>query len=142
MTPHETVATFTELTARCLEALVSEYEGIDRPTVWTGLFLRPRGGGDPVRSGVLAGLGRFKLHGNGCQFELDSGADLDVDWDGEGRVVFDSWRILMYARSIGDERVEQEGLRLAAIEARGITQLADDRFTWAGRLYDVVLGDG
>ena len=141
MTPQEVVATFVELTARCLDALVGEYEGVDRPTVWTGLFLRPRDGGDPVRSGVLPGVGSFKLHGNGCQFELDSGADLDVDWDSEGRAVFDSWRILMYARSIGDERVDQETLRLAAIGAPGIAQLSDDRFTWPGGRYHVALDE-
>lgn len=108
MTSREIVEAFAMLTARCLDALVAKYEGTERPTVWTGLFLQPRDGGEPVRSGALEGLGIFKLHGRGCQFELDSGADVDVDWDAEGRAVFDSWRVLMYARSIGDTCVDQE----------------------------------
>jgi hypothetical protein len=141
MTPRDIVDTFAQLAARCLDALISKYEGTERPTVWTGLFLRPREGGDPVRSGALEGLGTFKLHGRGCQFELDSGADLDVDWDSEGRAVFDSWRILMYARSIGDQHVDREALRAAASGTPGVTQLAEDIFTWPNGRYDVIRGD-
>lgn len=137
MTPRDIVDTFTQLTARCLDALMSKYEGTERPTLWTGLFLRPRDGGDPVRSGALDGLGTFKLHGRGCQFELDSGADLDVDWDSEGRAVFDSWRLLMYARSTGDQQVEREALRVAASADPGVVQLDDDVFTWPNGRYDV-----
>jgi hypothetical protein len=141
MTPRELVDTFTQLTAQCLDALIVKYEGTDRPTVWTGLFLQPREGGETVRSGALEGLGTFKLHGRGCQFELNSGADLDVDWDKEGRAVFDSWRILMYARSIGDEDVKQEALRIAASGEPDITQLAQDLFTWPGGRYDIACGE-
>ncbi len=141
MTPREIVDTFAQLTSRCLEVLIIRYEGTERPTVWTGLFLRPREGGDLVRSGALEGLGTFKLHGRGCQFELESGADLDVDWDSEGRAVFDSWRILMYARSIGDEGVDQETLRVAAGSDPALTQLAEDLFTWPGSRYDINRGE-
>ncbi|WP_248582729.1 hypothetical protein [Nocardioides sp. InS609-2] len=137
MTPREIVDTFAQLTALCLDALIINYEGTERPTVWTGLFLRPRDGGDPVRFGVLEGLGTFKLHGRGCQFELESGADLDVDWDSEGQAVFDSWHILMYARSVGDEGVDQEALRVAASGDPAITQLAEDLFTWPGGRYNI-----
>lgn len=137
MTPSEIVHTFAQLTARCLDVLVRTYDGTERPTIWTGLFLRPRDGGDPVRSGRLDGLGAFKLHGRGCQFELESGADLDVDWDDQGRAVFDSWRILMYARSVGRADVSRDDLRAAAGQDPGLVQLAEDLFTWPGGRYDV-----
>lgn len=137
MTPREIVETFVQLTARCLDALVVKFEGTERPTVWTGLFVQPRDGSNPIRSGVLEGLGTFKLHGRGCQFELDSGAGVDVDWDSDGRAVFDSWRILMFARSLGDESVDQESLRAAALQVPSIVELAPDTFTWPDHLYDV-----
>ena len=141
MTPREIVETFAHLTAHCLDALIANYEGTDRPTVWTGLFLRPRDGGDPVRSGALEGLGTFRLHGRGCQFELESGADVDVDWDARGRAVVDSWRILMYARSIGQTSVDQESLREAAAEVATLVALGPDTFTWPDQRYDLTLGE-
>ncbi len=141
MTPQEVVYAFTQLAARCLDSLIAEYDGSERPTVWTGLFLRPRDGGEPVRSGTLSGLGEFKLHGRGCAFELDSGEDLDVDWDDAGHAVFDSWKLLVFAQSIGWEQVGREDLRLAASVAVDILQLADDAFTWPDRRYDLVRGD-
>lgn len=128
--------TFLRLAARCLDVLMVHYVGPERPTVWTGMLLRPRDGSDPVRGGDLPGLGTFKLHGRGCQFELDSGEDLDIDWDSEGRAVFDSWRILLFARSIGDDAVEREALRLAAAKSPSVSQIADDLFTWPDRGYD------
>jgi hypothetical protein len=137
MTPQEVVESFVQLTARCLDALISQYSGQERPTVWTGLWLTPRDGSQPVRAGSLATSGTFKLHGIGCQFELDSGEDLDVDWDSEGRAVFNSFRILMFARSIGDESVDQEALRIAAASDPQVLQLADDQFTFTHRRYDV-----
>lgn len=140
MTPQEIVHEFTGLTSRCLDVLIAEYGGAERPTVWTGLFLRPRDGGDPVRSGPLRGLGRFNLHGCGCAFELDSGEDLDVDWDDDGRAVFNSWKLRFFALSIGNDHVSREELRLAAIADAGILQLADDVFTWSDERYDLTLG--
>lgn len=140
MTPSDIVDSFAQLTAQCLDALIAKYEGTERPTVWTGLFLQPRDGGESVRSGALEGLGSFKLHGRGCQFELDSGADVDVDWDVEGRAVFDSWRVLMYARSIGERSVDQRTLREAAAVAATVVAIGPDTFTWPGRRYDLTLG--
>lgn len=137
MTPREIVDAFAQLTAGCLDALIAKYAGTERPTVWTGLFLQPRGGGEPVRSGELVGIGTFKLHGRGCQFELESGADVDIDWDDEGRAVFDSWRVLMYARSLGDASVDQESLRKAASEVSILAQIGPDLFTWTDRRFDV-----
>jgi len=142
MNPRQIVEVFALLAAQCLDALIARYEGIERPTVWTGLFLQPRGGGEPARCGALEGLGTFKLHGRGCQFELESGADVDVDWDAEGRAVFDSWRVLMYARSIGVTSVDQESLRQAASEVATIVAIGPDNFTWPDQRYDLTLGGG
>jgi hypothetical protein len=141
MTPHEIVETFAQMTAQCLDALIDNYDGTERPTVWTGLFLRPRNGGEPVRSGALEGLATFKLHGRGCQFELVTGADVDVDWDSEGRAVFDSWRVLMYAQSIGEVSVDQRTLRQAATEVATVVAIGPDTFTWPDRRYDLTVGD-
>lgn len=141
MTPGEIVETFTYLTGRCLDALKEEYESLERGTVYTGLMLLPRGGGSPTRSGSLHGLGDFKLHGYGCQFELYSGEDLDLDWDAQGRAIFDSWRILMFARSIGDNLIDRETLRVAATKNSSVVQLSDDLFTWPNGKYDLELSD-
>lgn len=142
MTPRDIVDAFTHLTAQCLDALVCKYEGTERPTVWTGLLLRPRDGGEPVRSGALEGLGTFILHGDGCRFELDSGEVVDVDWDAKGCAVFDSWRVLMYARSIGDTSVDQGSLRQAASRVAAIVAIGPDIFAWPDRRYDLTLGGG
>jgi hypothetical protein len=141
MTPGEIVDTFVLLSERCLNALLAQYDGMDRPVIWTGLFLRPRSGGDPVRSGALEGLGSFKIHGRGCQFELESGADVDMDWDDEGRAVFNSWRLMMYARSVGVGSVDQESLRVAASEATTLVQVGPDLFTWPDGRYDIIRGE-
>ncbi|ACL38944.1 hypothetical protein Achl_0949 [Pseudarthrobacter chlorophenolicus A6] len=137
---HEIVESFFRLTSRCLDALFMQYGGTERPTVWTGLWLVPRDGSDPVRSGRLDGWGAFHLHGVGCRFELDSGEDLDVDWDDDGRAVFDSWRILMFARSIGNETVSKESLRTAAMQSPSILQIASDQFSWPDGRYDLTMG--
>jgi len=134
--PHEIVASFVRLTARCLDTLLSQYGGTERPTVWTGLFLVPRDGSDPVRSGSLDGLGTFSLHGRGCRFELQTGEELDVDWDVDGRAVFDSWRILVYARSVGEHLIKIEALAIAAAQMPSVAQIAPDQFTWPARRYD------
>lgn len=135
--PHEIVDSFLRLTARCLDALLTQYGGTERPTVWTGLFLVPRDGSDPVRSGSLEGLGTFHLHGRGCRFELETGEDLDVDWDDDGRAVFNSWRILMFARTMGDQSIKLDALEAAAAQTPSIVQIAPDEFTWADKRYDL-----
>lgn len=137
--PHEIVESFFRLTSRCLDALFMQYGGTERPTVWTGLWLVPRDGSDPVRSGRLNECCAFHLHGRGCRFELDTGEDLDVDWDDDGRAVFNSWRILMFAQSIGNETVSKESLRAAAAQSPSILQIAPDQFTWPDRRYDLTM---
>lgn len=138
MTPGDTVDAFVRLTTKCLDTLITHYEGTERPTAWAGMRLRPRDGERLVRSGSLGDLGTFHVHGMGCLFELHSGADVDVNWDSDGRAVFDSWRVLMYARSLGDDLNDQEALRAAASKAEGVLQIGPDSFTLTHRRYDVV----
>lgn len=140
-TPHKIVDSFVRLTPRCLDTLITQYAGTERPTVWTGLFLVPRAGSDPVRSGQLNGLGTFALHGPGCSFELHAGEALCVDWDDDGRAVIGSWRIRMFAESIGDQLINVEALGAAAGQTSSIIQIALDQFTWPLRRYDLTWKD-
>jgi hypothetical protein len=142
MTPIEIVDTFAALAARCLDQLRSTYDGIERTAVDLPAQLLPKDGSAPVRRGQLGTLGRFELHGRGCRFELPTGEDLDIDWDSDGRAVFDSWRILMFARSIGESSVDRDSLRRAALEATQLWQVQEDWFTWADRNYDLGPGGG
>ncbi|PKQ25469.1 MAG: hypothetical protein CVT64_09700 [Actinobacteria bacterium HGW-Actinobacteria-4] len=137
MTPQEIVEAYVGLASRCLDALLEEFSGTDRPTVYTGLWLVPRDGGEPLRSGYLEGLGHFTLHGIGCRFELDSGEVVDVDWDEKGRAVFDSWRLLMYAQSVGIENHDEASLRRAASESAAVVSLRGGGFTWPDNKYDM-----
>lgn len=142
MTPSDIVDQFAALASQCLDLLRSAYDGIERTSAEVPAALLPKDGSAPVRSGQLGALGRFELHGRGCRFELATGEDVDVDWDADGRAVFDSWRILMYARSIGESLVERDSLRLAALQSPQLWHVHDDWFTWADRNYDVNRGDG
>lgn len=135
-TARRIVDDFASVAGDCLTALLVKYEGVERSTVWMGMFLQPRDGSVPVRSGDLEGLGSFQIHGRGCRFELESGADIDVDWDEDGRAVFDSWRLLMYARSVGAE-VGRDALRAATSANPMLIQLGPDTFTWPGGRFAV-----
>jgi hypothetical protein len=137
MTPNEIVDRFAALTSRCLDLLRSTYDGLDRESIDIPARLLPKDGGPAVRSGQLGALGRFELHGRGCRFELATGEDLDVDWDTDGRAVFDSWRLLMFAKSIGESSVDRHALRLAALQATDLWLVEGDWFTWADRNHDL-----
>ena len=139
MTAYETVDVFVQQTSRCLDALLLLHGGTERPTVWTGLWLVPRDGSDPVRSGPLPGLGTFQLHGIGCRFELDTGEILDVDWDAHGRAIFDSWRLGIFAQSADHLPVDENALQLAAGEHPALVEVAPDTFTWKDPRYNLSL---
>jgi len=120
-----------------LEAIRSAYDGIERTSMTTPAWLHPKLEGAPVRYGLLGSIGSFRLHGRGCQFELIDGEVLDIDWDDEGRAIFDSWRILMFAQSVGESSIDRESLRAAAMQSPRLWQLSDDWFTWADRNFDL-----
>jgi hypothetical protein len=69
------------------------------------------------------------VHGIGCRFELDSGEDIDIDWDIEGRAVFDAWRLRTYALSIGQSDVSQDELLEAAHRSRALIAVRSGWFT-------------
>ena len=129
--PDDTVAHFADTIVRCLTALSREYIGIERPAVGHPMALQPREAEGTVRSGALEGIGRFQVHGRGCRFELTDGTEVDVDWGEDGTVQFDSWKILMFARSVGRSSFGRDSLRAAARTAPTIKQIDDDRFTIA-----------
>jgi len=137
MIAEELVDRFTDLTERCLNQIKSTYEGIGRRSITSPAGLLPISGGGPVRSGLLGSIGSFQVHGQGCQFELIGGEVLDIDWNVEGQATFDSWRIWMFATSVGEASVDKESLRLAAIQSPRLWQLGDGWFTWADRNYDL-----
>lgn len=142
MTPDELVVRFADLALDCLAALRHEYAGFDRLSVRLPMTVQPRSGGESVRSGELIGLGRFRIHGGGCRFELTGGEEVDVDWDNDGTVVFDSWRILMFAKSMGNSSMGRDSLRMAASGCPSLKPVRDDWFTLANRGFDVVRGNG
>jgi hypothetical protein len=78
------------------------------------------------------------MHGRGCRFELANGAFVDVDWDEQGRAVFDSWRVLMFARSSGNATITRDEIRRALARSPELWNVGGDWFTWADRSYDIV----
>ncbi|MFC5791566.1 hypothetical protein EDM22_12125 [Agromyces tardus] len=138
--PDDIVARFADTIVRCLTALSREYIGFERPAVGQPMALRTREAQGTLRSGALEGIGRFQIHGRGCRFELMDGAEVDVDWAEDGRVQFDSWKILMFARSVGRSSIDRDALRAAAGTAPTIEQIDDDSFTIAGDDFTVSWG--
>lgn len=139
-TAEEWVERFAAITAQCLDWLRELVVGFDRELLG-GLSFQLREGEPSVKEGVLPGVGEFQVHGRGCRFELDDGSFVDVDWDSEGRAVFDSWRVLMFARSSGDESVTRADIRTAMGGSGTIWHVEDDWYTWADRSYDVTWGE-
>lgn len=43
----------------------------------------------------------------------------------------------MYARSIGEDAIDQASLELAAAESTDLWRVRDDWYTWADRTYDL-----
>lgn len=138
MNPEFIAEDFVRRTSECLDELFVRFSGMRRETIWTGLALIPKLGAPPVRSGTLAGVGTFEIHGRGCCFVDLEGAVLDVDWDSKGMAVFDSWRVRMFAKSVGHSSIDQLALRDALAKIEGIEQVADDTFTWADRRYNAI----
>ncbi len=86
---------------------------------------------------MIEGVGSFELHGVGCRFQMDSGEEVDFDWDERGHAVFDWWRIRAYARSVGAGEPEQAGVVAAcrALADRGLLfETSNEWFTIQSRL--------
>ncbi|WP_372347953.1 helix-turn-helix domain-containing protein [Streptomyces sp. KL116D] len=83
-----------------------------------------------------AGDYSYSVHGAGCLFTSQEGAEIDVDFEPDGTAVFDFWRLHFYARSLPDPldltdedlRSAVESLSPLLIEARpGWFTAAEDR---------------
>ncbi|MGW6318965.1 DUF6896 domain-containing protein [Streptomyces sp. NPDC055099] len=51
------------------------------------------------RSGRVAGYS-YTVHGAGCRFVGEDGIEVDVDFEADGREVFDLWRLRGYGLSL------------------------------------------
>ncbi|MGR2752545.1 DUF6896 domain-containing protein [Agromyces arachidis] len=131
------VAQFIAAVVVCLTALRREYGAFERPAVDQPMVLLPRDAAGTVRSGVLDALGRFQLHGRGCRFELTDGSEVDVDWAFDGTLEFDSWKIWMFARSVGRSSIDREAVRAAAQAAPALKQINPDLFTLASDTFSL-----
>jgi hypothetical protein len=77
--------------------------------------------GSRSRADVIPGVGSFKLHGVGCRFEFESGAEVDFDWDREDRPTFDRFRVIQFARSLGSEvSASDVDVALRALRSAGV----------------------
>ncbi|MFF3838251.1 DUF6896 domain-containing protein [Streptomyces sp. NPDC001930] len=65
------------------------------------------------RSGHV-GTYSYKVHGAGCRFVNDNGSEVDVDFEADGKEVFDLWRLRGYGLSLPEPLdVTDEDLRSA-----------------------------
>ncbi|MEV0982511.1 hypothetical protein [Streptomyces sp. NPDC049915] len=65
------------------------------------------------RSGHV-GTYSYEVHGAGCRFVCDNGAEVDVDFAADGSEIFDLWRLRWYGLSLPEPiDVTDEDLRAA-----------------------------
>ncbi|MGW2641920.1 DUF6896 domain-containing protein [Streptomyces sp. NPDC001348] len=65
------------------------------------------------RSGRV-GTYSYMVHGAGCRFVCDNGAEVDVDFATDGSAIFDLWRLRWYGLSLQEPLdVTDEDLRAA-----------------------------
>ncbi|MEU6842828.1 helix-turn-helix transcriptional regulator [Streptomyces sp. NPDC046716] len=57
-----------------------------------------------------AGSYAYSVHGAGCLFTSQDGSEIDVDFEPDGTLVFNAWRLRFYAQSLPDplDLTEQE----------------------------------
>ena len=90
-----------------LSALRANSMGVGRAAMGQPLTFETADG-ERTRLLDLPGGGVAALHGRGCSIRFSSGAEVDFDWDPEHREVFDAWRVLQFANSIGQSDVSQD----------------------------------
>ncbi len=130
MTPDELVQAYHSALVDCGWAIRRQYRGASRVAVAAPLTLFGVDEGVRVSAGHVNGFGEFKMHGAGCRFVLASGAVVDFDWDPDGRMVFDAWRLLKYAESLG-LHPSQEDLLAAASSSPILTETRPGWFATA-----------
>ncbi|MFJ5259839.1 DUF6896 domain-containing protein [Streptomyces sp. NPDC088387] len=71
----------------------------------------------------------YTVHGAGCRFVCDNGAEVDVDFAADGSEIFDLWRLRWYGLSLPEPLdVTDEDLRTALRSLRPL--LAEVRPGW------------
>ncbi|GAA4623206.1 DUF6896 domain-containing protein [Cellulomonas oligotrophica] len=115
MTPDQIISAFIRDLALCKKTLVENFLGAERLRPGVPLVFMKIRSGSKKRSGRIGGVGMFELHGQGCRFELESGATVDFDWDAQGREIFDAWRLCRFARSLGEEHIASGSILDAAL---------------------------
>lgn len=53
-----------------------------------------------INRGGHVGIYSYTVHGAGCRFVSDNGAEVDVDFADDGSEVFDLWRLRRYGLSL------------------------------------------
>lgn len=129
MTATETVTAFVAKLELCLLELRTHLQSVDRDSP-AGPMVAADSSGSRSRSGRLDGMGSFQLHGVGCRLELDSGEEIDFDWNAEGAATFDGWRLRTFARSLGHTSVTEQQLVDAAREFAAAGTLVEDPQGW------------
>lgn len=110
MNAEAAVRAFVDRLVECVAGLRRQFSGASRIQPGEPLMLFPRDGGPGVRVGEIEGVGEFELHGQGCLVQLFSGEIIDFDWDEDGREIFDGWRLLQFARTLGAEELSEDAL--------------------------------
>ena len=112
MIAQELVSSYIASLSLCLRALRSEFDSVTRADATAPLVARSHAG-ERKRSGRIEGLGTYQLHGVGCRLELDTGEEVDFDWDRDGNAIFTPWRLRTFAESLGIMDVEEGELAKA-----------------------------
>lgn len=113
MTATEIVTSFVALLGLSQLELRARFSSIERSTPVSPLMAWTENGSGS-RSGTIPGFGSFQLHGFGCRVVLESGEEVDFDWDSQGRAVFDGWRLRTFATSVGQSGTTEDDLVEAA----------------------------
>jgi len=129
MNSYDVVVRFVANLGWCLEMLRSHFSSIDRAGATEPLKARTAFGA-AERSGHLEGLGAFQLHGVGCRVTLDSGEQIDFDWDEDGDATFDAWRLRKFAHSIGSEETSDADLLAACRQLAAAGLLVEREAGW------------
>lgn len=71
---------------------------------------------------IIAGRGRigtysYQVHGTGCLFTREDGTEIDTDFTGDGREIFDLWRLRRYAQTLPEPRDPAEQDLRSAVES-------------------------
>ncbi len=100
MSAADLILDFLSAAHRSLALFRAGYFKVER--VWgRGLVAFQAPGDQGLRNGPLADGGEFSLHGFGCAFDLATGEFVDIDWNDQGDVTFNIYRLQDFAESVG-----------------------------------------